>query len=118
MAPVEGSQFWFVQTFDDGKDGCIDEPDIRVGVAITEISCALIVLQREVLDFELATGDSGEKAHKDAGVETVRHEPIELDKNGGGNDEQLAARFDQVTAGPVVRVVTVQIGKDRPGVED
>ena len=36
VAVVERRELWLVEPFNDGEDGCIDEPDVGIGVLFAE----------------------------------------------------------------------------------
>src|SRR3970282_3023959 len=48
VAPVQGREFRFAETFHDRQHGGIDEPDVRIGIPVTELANPRRVLAHDV----------------------------------------------------------------------
>ena len=117
-AVVKGRELRFVQTLDHGEDGRVHEPDVGIGVLVTQGSHAAIVIRLQVFDAICPCLDVFEKSHENAGVQPGVDPVIDLHEHRGRYDECFVRRLYEVTACGVVVVVAVERRIEWAGVED
>jgi len=118
VAAVQGSQLRLVEPFDHGKDGRIHEPHIGVGVTVTELADATVVLGLQPLHPIGAGKDVVEKGQEDSGMKSAVHEPVYFDEHGRGDHQGLQSVPQKIEAAPVLGIGSVEGRIQRPGVED
>jgi len=68
MSMIECRKFWFVQAFNHGEYGCVDEADVRIGIPIAEVADARVIQLLQLFHRKGANTDVIEQRHKYTGV--------------------------------------------------
>ena len=118
MATVERGQLRFVEPFDDRKHGRVNEADVRVGVAVAQITNARVVGWGEIGDRVGARFDVGKQGYQGARIEPLMDPVVDLDEDRRRNHEGFIGRLDQCAACRVIGVGPVKGRVQRSGVED
>ena len=118
MALVQGSQLGLVEPLDDGEDRRIDEPNVGIGVLITDFADASIILGLEVLDAIGAGDDIVEKDEEDSGVKPGAYKPVYLRKDRRRDHERLDRVLQETKTPPMIGIGSVERRVQRSGVED
>ena len=79
VAVVQGGQLWFVEPFDNCKNGRVHEADVGIRVTVADLAGAPVVLELQLLNAICPRGDVIQKGEENPGVEPGVHEPVHLD---------------------------------------
>jgi hypothetical protein len=118
MASVERGQLLLTESFDDGQDGGIDEPDIGVAVTVTNLPYALVIGRSQLFDPERPGNNIVQERDEDAGVEPAVDPVIHFGKDGRGDHKGFGSLVDQVATGCMVLIAPVQGGVYRSGIQN
>jgi hypothetical protein len=105
---VEAGQFRFVETLDDRQNSRVDESDVGIGVAITDLSDSYVVGGFQVLDRICPLLDVTEEGNESPGVETLVDPVVHFDEDRRRDDKRLIGRLDQRPTGGVVCIRAVE----------
>jgi hypothetical protein len=113
---IEGGQLRLAEPLDDREHRGIDEPDVRIGVAIAQFTNSRIVISGESFDPVGAGDDVVKQCGQYSGVQPGMNPVVHLDEDWSGNDQRFLGRLDEPAAGGVVGIAPIQRGVDRcPG---
>lgn len=118
VASVDGRDLLDAETFGSGHDGGVDGTQRQVPVARDQFGNAQPVRCSNGLDGERPSCQVPEEADLRNGAESSRKQVDHLGDDQGGDDERAGMGFEKFQRGCVVRVVGVDVGVERPGVDD
>jgi hypothetical protein len=113
---VERGELSLTESFDDGKDGGIDETEAQVRVLGKKLPDPFVVRANEIDDRERVALDICEKGNERARAKARFREPIHLDENRSRNKQWFSGRREQPCAALVVEVTAVHRCEERPGI--
>ena len=118
MPFVEGGELGLSETLHDRENGCVDESDIRVGIAITKLADTAVVIGHQGFDLVRTGTDVVQESDKDPCVEPGVNPVVELHQHGCRNDKRLVRILDELPTCCMIGVAPIQSGVERTGVED
>jgi hypothetical protein len=106
------------QPFSRGDDRSIHRAKWHVAIARNQFGDPKPVRGYHRFDGECPDGEVAEESDFGFGPETGREQVDDLGDHQRRNDEWAGMRFEQFEGGSVVRVVGVDVGVERSGVDD
>lgn len=97
---------------------CVDGSEGQISVLRHEFSDAHPVRRRDWFDDEIAGGEVSEKPDLGLDPEARPEQVDDLGDHQGRNDQRPRVGFEQVETRVVVTVVAVDVGVQRPGIDD
>ena len=95
MAMVERCELGLVEPLDNAKDGSIDEADVGVGIAVTDLSYTAVVGGVQLFDVVRACFDITQKAHEHARMKPSADPIVDFHEYGRRDHDSLVREFDQ-----------------------
>jgi hypothetical protein len=118
VTAIERRHFGGVEPLCGGDHRSVDGAERQVAIFGDELGHANRVVGMQRLDREAAAGEIAEEADLGFPAETRLDQVGDLGDNEGGDDERPRMGLEQLQAGGVVGVVGVDVGIERPGVDD
>ena len=118
VAPVDGGDLLDPQPFGGGHDRGVDGTYRQLPVAHDQLSDAQPVRRRDGLDGERAASEVPEEADLRVCPESSRQEVRHLGDDQGRDNERPGMGFEKFQRGRVVRIVGIDVGVERTGVDD
>ena len=118
VTPVDRGDVAHAETLCCGHDRRVDRAEGQVTVARDQFCDAQPVCDRYRLHDEGAAGEVAQKADLWIGPESGGEQVDDFGDDERGNDERAGVSFEQLERGGVVGVVGVDVGVERPGIDD
>jgi hypothetical protein len=118
VASVDGRDLGDAEALGRGDDRGIHRAQGKVAIARHEFGDPQPVRDRHRLHGERAAGEVAEEADLRLRAQASGEKVDDLGDDQGGDDERARVGFQQFECSSVVRVVGVDVGVERPGVDD
>ncbi len=118
VAAIEGRDFGGAEPLGRGDHRGVDGAERQVAILGDELRDADGVAGMQWLDREAAAGKVAEEANLGLPAQPGFDQVGDLGDDKGGDDERPRVGFEQLKTGGVMGVVGVDVGVERPGVDD
>ncbi len=118
VAAVEGRELRLPVPLDDGEHGRVNESDSKVAVGRVDLLYPVVVFRSQIVDREGAPTNIVEKAQKRPRAQARPRPVVDLNQDGRRDDALFPRSREKPCARPVLFVIRVQRGDQRPGVDD
>jgi hypothetical protein len=118
VPPVHGRDISYAEAFGCGNDGRVDRAERQVVVLRNQLDHAERISGVDGLQHERTAGEVAEEAGLGLPAESRGKQVDDLGDDQGRDEQRPGMRFQQLTAGGVMRVVCVDVRVERAGVDD
>ena len=116
VAPVEGREFRFAETFHDRQHGGIDESDIEVPVGLQDLADPVVVGSEKLDHLVTTSANVRQQGREGVGADVRSGEVVRLDEDRRRDEPPFPRGSDQLRAFEMARVAGVESCDERAGV--